>query len=133
MVESALWIDGVQKFDLTAVDNDTRRIDRVRLGAVTGMDSGTSGTFFLDAFEFAAPHLYRTCDGRTRLNVHAAASRLINLPRWSVSHACGALRHYHLRHLSSNTATVTPTAIKTVTAQPTSTTPQPPTVTAPGW
>ena len=46
-----LWIDGTQQFDLTGVDNDTRRIDRVRLGAVSGIDSRTSGTFFLDAFE----------------------------------------------------------------------------------
>jgi len=45
------WIDGVQQADLTGVDNDTRRIDQVRLGAVSGVDSGTRGTYFLDAFE----------------------------------------------------------------------------------
>ncbi len=47
----SLWIDGVQLANLTGVDNDTRRMDRVRLGAVAGMDSGTSGTYFFDAFE----------------------------------------------------------------------------------
>ena len=46
-----LWIDGVQQQDLTGVDNDTLRIDRVRLGALAGMDAGTSGTYFFDAFE----------------------------------------------------------------------------------
>ena len=46
-----LWIDGVQKANLTAVDNDTLRIDRVRLGAVSGIDSGTRGTYYFDAFE----------------------------------------------------------------------------------
>lgn len=46
-----LWIDGVQQVDLTGVDNDTLRIDRVRLGALAGMDVGTSGTYFFDAFE----------------------------------------------------------------------------------
>ncbi len=46
-----LWVDGVQKADLTGVANDTRRIDRVRLGAVTGIDSGTRGTYYFDAFE----------------------------------------------------------------------------------
>jgi hypothetical protein len=46
-----LWIDGVQQADLTGVDNDTSRIDRVRLGALAGMDVGTSGTYFFDAFE----------------------------------------------------------------------------------
>jgi hypothetical protein len=33
------------------VDNDTRRIDRIRLGAVSGLDSGTSGIYYFDAFE----------------------------------------------------------------------------------
>jgi len=46
-----LWIDGVKQTDLTGVDNDTRRIDRIRFGAVTGMDAGTRGTYYLDAFE----------------------------------------------------------------------------------
>ncbi|HZM21148.1 MAG TPA: DUF4832 domain-containing protein [Anaerolineales bacterium] len=46
-----LWIDSVQQADLSNVDNDTRRIDRVRLGAVTGIDGGTRGTIFFDAFE----------------------------------------------------------------------------------
>jgi hypothetical protein len=46
-----LWIDGVQSGSLTSVDNDTRRIDRVGLGAVSGIDTGTLGTYFMDAFE----------------------------------------------------------------------------------
>ena len=46
-----LWIDGVQKANLIGVDNDTRRIDRARLGAVSGVDTGTSGTYYFDAFE----------------------------------------------------------------------------------
>jgi hypothetical protein len=44
------WLNGVQQADLTGVDNDTRRIDRVRLGPVAGLDTGTRGTYFLDAF-----------------------------------------------------------------------------------
>ncbi len=46
-----LWIDGIQQQDLTGADNDTRRIDRVRLGALTGIDTGTRGTYYFDAFE----------------------------------------------------------------------------------
>jgi hypothetical protein len=46
-----LWIDGIQSGSLTGVDNDTRRIDRVALGAVSGLDAGTLGTYFMDAFE----------------------------------------------------------------------------------
>jgi|GEM_PF-5064998 len=45
------WIDAIQQANLTGIDNDTRRIDRVRLGAVSGLDSGTSGTYYFDAFE----------------------------------------------------------------------------------
>ncbi|HZM23530.1 MAG TPA: hypothetical protein VFC02_17390, partial [Anaerolineales bacterium] len=46
-----LWIDGVQQADVTGVDNDTWRIDRARLGALAGMDAGTSGTYYFDDFE----------------------------------------------------------------------------------
>jgi RHS repeat-associated protein len=46
-----LWIDGTQQPSLSGVDNDTRRIDRVRLGALTGVDTGTRGTYYFDAFE----------------------------------------------------------------------------------
>ncbi|HWQ12322.1 MAG TPA: right-handed parallel beta-helix repeat-containing protein, partial [Roseiflexaceae bacterium] len=46
-----LWIDGAQRADLTGVDNDTRRIERARLGAVAGIDSGTRGAYSFDTFE----------------------------------------------------------------------------------
>ncbi|MEA3439507.1 MAG: hypothetical protein U9R58_04420, partial [Chloroflexota bacterium] len=49
--ELTLWIDGVQKEQLTSIDNDTMYIDRVRLGAVTEIDNGTRGTYYFDAFE----------------------------------------------------------------------------------
>jgi uncharacterized repeat protein (TIGR01451 family) len=45
------WINEVQVATLTGVDNDTRRIDRARLGAVAGLDTGTRGAYFFDAFE----------------------------------------------------------------------------------
>jgi hypothetical protein len=46
-----LWIDGVQKQVLTGIDNDTRRMQRVLLGALASIDSGTRGTYYFDAFE----------------------------------------------------------------------------------
>jgi hypothetical protein len=48
-----LWIDGVQKYTSPGVDNDTRRVEEVRLGAVAGIDTGTRGTlpYYFDAFE----------------------------------------------------------------------------------
>jgi serine protease len=47
----SLWIDGVQKADKTAADNDTWRIDRAQLGAVAGIDTGTRGTYYFDEFD----------------------------------------------------------------------------------
>ena len=46
-----LWIDGIGKVTLAGVDNSGKRLDRVRLGALTGIDSGTRGIYYFDAFE----------------------------------------------------------------------------------
>lgn len=46
-----LWIDGIQQANVTGIDNDTRRIESVRLGAVSGIDTTTRGTEYFDAFE----------------------------------------------------------------------------------
>ena len=45
------WIDGVQRAALTGIPTSNYRIERVRLGAVNGIDSGTRGTYYFDAFE----------------------------------------------------------------------------------
>jgi hypothetical protein len=46
-----LWIDGVPSGSLSGLDNDIRRIEFVRLGAISGLNAGTLGTYYLDAFE----------------------------------------------------------------------------------
>jgi hypothetical protein len=46
-----LWINGNPSGSLTNLDNDTRRIEFVRLGAVSGLNAGSAGTYYLDAFE----------------------------------------------------------------------------------
>jgi regulation of enolase protein 1 (concanavalin A-like superfamily) len=46
-----LFLDDVLKAVLNSVDNDTRRIDSVRLGPVAGIDTGTRGIYYFDAFE----------------------------------------------------------------------------------
>jgi hypothetical protein len=46
-----LWIDGTQQADITGIDNNTRRVDRARLGPLSSVDAGTSGTAYFDAFE----------------------------------------------------------------------------------
>jgi uncharacterized repeat protein (TIGR01451 family) len=47
----AFWVDGVLRSSLAGVDNDTRRVERVRLGAAAGIDPNTQGVYFIDAFE----------------------------------------------------------------------------------
>lgn len=49
----ALYIDGVFKQTVTAIDSDTEVVDFVRLGATQNIDVGTSGTFYIDDFESA--------------------------------------------------------------------------------
>jgi len=44
------WLDGTQRGNLIGLDNDTWRIDHVRLGVISGVDTGTSGTHYFDAF-----------------------------------------------------------------------------------
>ena len=44
-------IDGTQQGNITGIDNDTRKVDRVALGAVSGVDTGTRGVEYFDAFE----------------------------------------------------------------------------------
>jgi hypothetical protein len=46
-----LWIDGTQQASLSGIDNDTQRIDQIRMGVVAGLDAGTNGAYFFDAFE----------------------------------------------------------------------------------
>lgn len=45
-----LWLDDVQKQSLTFIDNDTRALTDVRLGA-QNVDTNTSGTLYFDDFE----------------------------------------------------------------------------------
>jgi hypothetical protein len=44
----ALTIDGGQGASVPGLDNDSRRIDRLRLGAASGIDPGTRGTYHFD-------------------------------------------------------------------------------------
>jgi hypothetical protein len=46
----AVWLDGRSKTGLSGIDNDSRQVDRVRLGALGGIDSGTRGLYFFDEF-----------------------------------------------------------------------------------
>ena len=47
----SLWIDGVLKQTRSGINNDTRRVESVHLGPWLGIDSGTRGTYYIDAFE----------------------------------------------------------------------------------
>ena len=52
------WIDEAAQPAPSAINNNDRRIDRVRLGAVAAVDSTTNGTLYFDAFR-AAPRAQR--------------------------------------------------------------------------
>jgi hypothetical protein len=45
------WIDGVQQANLTGINNSTYKIETIRLGAPNISITGTSGSFYIDAFE----------------------------------------------------------------------------------
>ena len=45
------WVDGNKLSQLTGQDNDTQQVESIQLGAVDGLDAGTSGVFFMDGFE----------------------------------------------------------------------------------
>jgi len=47
----SMWIDGGGQITQAVVDNSGLRVDRARLGALTGIDAGTRGTYYFDAFE----------------------------------------------------------------------------------
>jgi hypothetical protein len=50
---ATLWIDGVEQQQMTGIDLfDLAKPDRARLGALLGIDAGTSGTLYLDEFKF---------------------------------------------------------------------------------
>jgi hypothetical protein len=45
------WVDGVPKGNIGGLDTDTCRVESVRLGAITGIDTTTRGSYYFDAFE----------------------------------------------------------------------------------
>jgi RHS repeat-associated protein len=46
----ALWLDGYSLPLQTGLDTDTRKVNAIYLGAVEGIDAGTLGTLYFDAF-----------------------------------------------------------------------------------
>jgi len=46
----SLWIDGTLRQTLINLNNDTLRIEQARLGPLSGIDGGTRGTTYFDAF-----------------------------------------------------------------------------------
>lgn len=47
----AYWIDGVPMVGVSGVDNPGRSVSQTHLGAVSGVDAGTTGIFFFDSFQ----------------------------------------------------------------------------------
>jgi len=45
------WVDGVQQANLTGINNSIYKMETLRLGAPYMSIAGTSGTYYIDAFE----------------------------------------------------------------------------------
>ena len=45
------WVDGVQQANLTGINNSIYKMETLRLGAPYMSITGTSGTYYIDAFE----------------------------------------------------------------------------------
>ena len=45
------WVDGALISSISGLDNDLRKLDLVRLGPSAGIDTGTRGIYYLDAFD----------------------------------------------------------------------------------
>ncbi len=65
------------------IDNDTRRVDYAQLGAVAGVDTGTRGAYYLDAFESRrqtyiglASEASRTLGAALNLRQHPGSTRV---------------------------------------------------------
>ena len=104
------WIDGVQEDSLTDIDNDTRQVDYVRLGAFAGVDSGTSGTAYFDAFES-----YRSPAGSPTETPTATATPTLTLTNTPTETPSPTLT-------PTSDSTATPTETPTETPTPTATT-----------
>jgi PKD repeat protein/murein DD-endopeptidase MepM/ murein hydrolase activator NlpD len=80
----SLWIDGELKYTSPAIDNDGRRVEDVQFGAVTGIDTGTRGTYYLDAFESRRQSYIGPVGGEPPSNtapvVNAGTDQTITLP-----------------------------------------------------
>jgi hypothetical protein len=70
------WLDGVQRVSWKGIDNDTWRIERVRLGIVSGIDTGTRGTYFFDGFESRRLSYIGPAAGAPTLAIAAGQSAL---------------------------------------------------------
>ena len=74
------WIDGTQMANLTGVANSSWRIDRIQLGAVAGIDTGTRGTYYFDAFESHRRAYSGPANGALALAIDTPALNLVYLP-----------------------------------------------------
>jgi YD repeat-containing protein len=111
---TSLWIDGALKETYSGIDNDAQRVDWVKLGAVSGLDAGTSGTYYFDSF---ASNRYNFLgadaimgSGRNSVTGYTGGQQLINnTPVFS-----GAILP-HTRGMSSYSTPTGPTIFATTT------------------
>jgi hypothetical protein len=52
-----LWLDGSSGVTLSGISNEARRVDRLYLGPLWGLDVGTAGSLYFDQVEVATDHI----------------------------------------------------------------------------
>jgi hypothetical protein len=123
-----LSIDGQQQGNLTGIDNDTYRVDRVRLGAVASIDTGTLGTTYFDDFESRRQPAGTPTPTPTATSTPTASATPTNTPT-STSTPTNTPTQSNTPTATS-TPTDTPTPSNTPTPTPTPTDTSTPTVTS---
>ena len=113
------WIDGIQRTPLTGLDNDTRRIDIARLGPIGGLDTGTRGAYYFDAFESRRRSYIGPAVGS------AVAAELMNPEEIAAGMGATVLNTVTLQTEAATTMTTTVAGLGVVLAFPASTTAEP--------
>lgn len=105
------WIDGIQQASLSGINNDTWQMDKAKLGAVSGIDSGTRGTEYFDGFQ----------SWRQAPPTPSPTPTLTATPTATSTATPTPTRTYTLTSTPTPTSTVTPTRTPTGTKSQTPT------------
>ena len=133
------WVDGALISSISGLDNDLRKLDLVRLGPSAGIDTGTRGIYYLDAFDsrhfsYIGPAVPSDATV-TPISTNTAVSSLTSTttrtaaPTLTFTSTAVASETFTPTKTLTSTSTVTRTSTATRTSTPTSTVTRTPTAT----